>query len=353
MLLRICTALMAVALPALAQTPPDFSNKAFATAVGQMLATDSLADRCPEARQSGTAVAAALKDWQARNSIPSLRQAAEDAQANDTGRQAYQSLKVGVDARLSPLYAQACTALSAWIASPSSTIAGSWSQAAAASRPSTSVTAPVKAAAPVAAPKGVVGYGLIQSSGLGYGGMVTIIYKPVVLFTSGDILLDVKSLANPGGIAADKAANPRRWSTWRKTAGKYEYVGGSGAWRPILNNQIWTEPPTAAGLQGRFVATGGTGNTALGGASAVFTQTTYRFLPGGRLVREGLASSTSEVPGASTVAGSKGERAGRYTIEGLTLKIDYDDGTSDSAVLMTHPKDKDIIWINGIAYTRE
>jgi hypothetical protein len=183
--------------------------------------------------------------------------------------------------------------------------------------------------------------------------MVTVIYKPVVLFTSGDILLDVKSLAEPGGIAADKAANPEHWSTWRKSGGKYEYVGGSGTWRPILNNQVWTQPPSAAGLQGRFVAAGGTGNVAMGGTSAVFTQTTFRFLPGGRLVREGLASSTSEASGASTVTGSKGERAGRYTIDGLTLTIAYDDGSSDSAILMTHPKDKDIIWINGIAYTRE
>jgi hypothetical protein len=201
--------------------------------------------------------------------------------------------------------------------------------------------------------KGVLGYGLIQSSGLGYGGMVTVIYKPVVLFTSGEILLDVKGLAESAGIAADRAGNPGRWSTWRKTGGKYEYAGKSGNWRPILNNQVWAEPPSAAGLQGRFVATGGTGNTALGGTSAVFVQTTYRFLPGGRLVREGLASSTSQASGASTVTGSKGERAGRYTIEGLTLKIVYDDGRQDSAILMTHPTDKDIIWINGIAYTRE
>jgi hypothetical protein len=326
MLLRNCAALavFCVALPVDAWAAADFSDRQFVTAVGQMVATDSLAERCPEARKSGTAVASALKDWERRNAIPALRQAVTAAQADDTCRRTFQTLKVSM-----------------------------WSQAAAVPASSSAAAAPRE----TSVPKGVLGYGLIQSSGLGYGGMVAVIYKPVVLFTSGDILLEVKGLADPGGIAADRAANPARWSTWRKTGGKYEYAGKSGTWRPILNNQVWTEPPSTSALQGRFVATGGTGNTAMGGTSAVFAQTTYRFLPGGRLIREGFASSSSEASGGgsttSVVMGSKGERAGRYTIDGLTLKVTFDDGRQDSAILMTHPTDKDIIWINGIAYTRE
>ncbi|EGF92740.1 hypothetical protein ABI_11770 [Asticcacaulis biprosthecium C19] len=340
--LILIVVLTSVALPVQAQS---FRDEKFATAVGLVVATDALAAHCPEASQPGTASFQALKAWEARNQAEAIRRAATAAQARD-GNRAYQQLQTAVDGKLSPLYAQGCTALATWVGSEPSHAAAHWQAPAAVAKP---VAAPVAkaSAAPV---KGILGYGLIQTTGMGYGGMVTIKFVPVVLFSSGDILLDVKGLSDPAG---HRAANPEDWSSWRKTTGAYEYRGASGQWRPILGNKVWTTLADTSGLHGRFKATGGGGNLAVGGTDAVFVETSYTFLPGGRIVRDGVAGASSSFGSASTVTGANSGRTGRYLIDGLTLKITYDNGAQESLILMTHPDDGGIIWLDGTAYTRD
>ncbi|ESQ93603.1 hypothetical protein ABAC460_00610 [Asticcacaulis sp. AC460] len=335
----LMVALAGIALPAQAQS---FQDEKFATAVGLVVATDALAAHCADAARPGSASYQALKTWEARNQAPAVRQAATTAQAREGG-QAYRQLQAAVDGKLSPLYAQGCAALATWIRSDQANIAAHWQP------PVVAAAAPAAAKVSAAPVKGILGYGLIQTAGMGYGGMVTIKFVPAVLFSSGDILLDVTGLSDP---AAHRAANPDDWSNWRKTGGIYEYRGASGQWRPILGNKVWTQVPDTSGLQGRFTATGGGGNLAVGGTDAVFVETSYSFLPGGRMVRDGVASASSSFGDTSTVTGASGGRPGRYVIEGLALKITYDDGHRESRVLMTHPDDKDIIWLDGTAYIR-
>jgi len=347
----VVLSLLTVALaPGARAAAPDFTDKAFVTTAAQVATVDVLASHCPDAQKPGTAVHGALQAWEARNHAGVLRGMMA---ATAEGRTGFQTIKDKLEGRMAPVLGQACAALTQWLASPSAEIdAGYRAQLAGGvlATPSAVMPAPARAKAQV---QGITGYGLIQSYGLGYGGMMVVRYEPAVLFVSGDILLDVTGLANPDGIVADKAAHPDHWSKWRKTGSTYEYASRSGKWNGLVNNQIWTTPPSSAGLSGRFTATGGGGDMALGGTSAVFTQTSYTFQPGGRVTREGLASATSEAGGASTVSGSHGDRSGRFTIDGLTLTITYDDGRRDTAILMTHPTDKDIIWIDGVAYTRE
>ncbi len=166
---------------------------------------------------------------------------------------------------------------------------------------------------PAAAQSAITGYGLILSYGFGYGGMVIAKYEPAVLFTSGDILLDVEAMAEPQALDSDKQAHPDHWSQWRRTGATYEYRTKSGKWNQVAGNKVWATPPVAK-LSGAFEHVGGGGNLAFGGTSAVFTQSTYNFQPGGRVVRRGLASAGSEVEGGGsttrTTTASHGEQVG-------------------------------------------
>lgn len=357
-LLRPAVFVALILAPAAARAATsDFSDRAFANAVAVVVAADDLAAHCPDAGRPGTVAYQAWTKWQLDNVAEGVRRAADAAAAEAPMRSAYAKLKAGVDAKLSPIYGMGCTALTAWIGSADAVVDPAvrarlgGTVAAAAPVP---VPVPVSEAAPKsaikAAPADILGYGLTQSYGMGYGGMIIVKFEPAVLFGSGEILLDADGLKD---VAADKAANPDHWSIWRTSGGVYEYRTESGKWNPILNNQVWRTPPSTVGLQGRFTATGGGGNTAMGGTSAVFVETSYTFLPGGRLERDGVASSTAQASDVSTVAGSHTGRQGRYAIDGLNLKISYDDGRQETVILMTHPKDKDIIWIDGTAYIRK
>jgi len=340
---------LVLAAPGVRAAQPDFADKTFVTAAVQVATVDVLVSHCAEAARPGTAVHDAAAAWTTRNHADGLRRLTASTAEGRTG---YQAIKDKLEARMAPVLGQACEALSQWLASPAAEIdAGYRAQLANDTQPTPpKPSPPAKAKAPV---QGITGYGLIQYYGMGYGGMMVVRYDPAILFASGDILLDVTGLADPGGVVADKVAHPDHWSKWRRSGGSYEYLSRSGKWNRLVNNQVWTTPPSAAGLTGRFTATGGGGNTAVGGTSAVFTQTSYTFQPDRRVTREGLASATSEAGSASTVASGHGNRSGRFTIDGLNLTITYEDGRRDTAILMTHPTDANIIWIDGVAYTRE
>ena len=44
---------------------------------------------------------------------------------------------------------------------------------------------------------------------------------------------------------------------------------------------------------------------------------------------------------------------GQYRIDGLTLFIDYDDGSAESRIIITDPGDQDgAIWLDGFGYKR-
>jgi hypothetical protein len=331
---------------------PSFSDTALANAVGRILMTDLLRERCPSAGQGQ--LAAGVADWERRNRAAEVRRAVEVARRDPQEDAQYLKARAGMEQALSAVKGQECEGLKQWIASPQSDIA--W-------RATTTTTSPRPAPAPAnrpqlpATPANIQGYALIQTYGLGYGGMMVVRFEPVVLFRSGDLLMDLKGLAAPGGVAAYRRSNPENWSRWRLAGGTYEYAKKDGSWGKISGNKVWSSPPTGR-LAGAYVRTTGAGNLAMGGTSAVFAQTAYEFRPGGRVLRRGFSSASTSVEGGgsrtSTVTGANaGPKTGRYTVSGVMMTIAYDDGETERATLMTHPTDPDIIWLDGYEYIRE
>jgi len=346
----------------------DFKDERFADAVGSLVVTDTLRAQCPSA--GAAPLAPRLADWERENRIADLRAAIANARKAPGGEDQYRKLQSSTAMLAPAVFGRGCEGLDKWLSRPEAKLAGSFDggarpapAAAPTGRPapaavSTAVSSPAAPAPAAPAITGdVLGYGLIQTYGSGYGGMVTVKFTPVVLFRSGEILTDMKGMTAPGGLAADRRANPGRWSKWRQQGGVYQYQNRSGEWRPVNGNKVWTTPPNA-NLSGKYVSTGGGGNLSVGGSDAVFVERSYTFQPGGRVTLGGFSSASSSFEGggsrSSTVTNARRPaKTGRYTVSGLTMTIAYDDGGSDQVLLMTYPTDPDIIWINGEAYTKD
>jgi len=338
----LCAAFLIIGA-GMAAPPLDMQDRQVLEAIGTLIAVDHLRAHCASAAQPP--LADRVRTWDAAGGAR-LRSAIAATRQDPKADALYRDMERRMGAALAPHDAQACVLLASSLGTPPAPPGLSG----ATSRPPAQEKA--GAAPPAASRPGdrIAAFGMLLNYGMGYGGMIVASYDPIVLFADGSILTEIKGLADP---AADRRANPAHWSRWRQTGGRYEYLTRGGKWDAIPAEQVWTSPPNASRLTGRFTHIGGGGNVALGGTSAVFAQTSYTFLPGGRLTREGVASASSEAGETRTVTGSRsGARSGRYSIRGFTIDVQYGDGQREQMVLMTHPRDPNIIWLDGTSYTR-
>jgi hypothetical protein len=185
---------------------------------------------------------------------------------------------------------------------------------------------------------------------MGMGGFIMLDIYPLVLFKSGEALTDVQGLLFPAGTAAHRAAHPDDWTRWRRAAGKIQLLKEQ-KWEELHYNTFERLPPDLR-LAGLFRQTGGTGNLAVGGNQSVVVVDDYRFGADGSVTRSGAFGSQAAAGDTSVVtSGRKGERRGRYRVDGLTLRIDYEDGGSEQRILIADPKDPTgTIWLDGEPY---
>ncbi|MBM3484904.1 MAG: hypothetical protein FJX66_16650, partial [Alphaproteobacteria bacterium] len=198
----------------------------------------------------------------------------------------------------------------------------------------------------------IEGFGFDQRPVIGNGGMIMLDIYPVVLFKDGRLLTDVGGLDFAGGIEAHQQENPRAWTRWRKSDGRFELLGGD-KWRPFAFNAIYDKVPPGFRLTGRYDTMANTGNIAIGGTDSVTVWEAYEFWPGGEVIKGRTAGA--DVAGGdyrTTAQATSPDRRDRYSIDGLTLSITYDDGASESVILVTDPKDPDVIWLNGRGFVK-
>ncbi len=188
--------------------------------------------------------------------------------------------------------------------------------------------------------------------GIGFGGFMTVDVVPVVLFTSGDALLEIEQLSLVGSIEEGRAHDPEAWSRWRRQGGAIQ-IERSAGWEDLPFTATYAALPPGFELSGRYLSLGGGGDIAFGGTTSVAAWTEYTFLPGGVVVRDGGAGGRSEFGNSSVaVASLPPDQRGRYTIDGIMLSLLFDDGTLHSYVLVTDPDDAgSVIWLDGVAYS--
>jgi hypothetical protein len=179
----------------------------------------------------------------------------------------------------------------------------------------------------------------------GYGGVTMDIY-PVLLFRNGDLLMDVSALAYAGGLEAHKKSKPDKWQKWRRNDGKLQRSGSEG-WRDLAFQVSYPKLPDDFSLNGKFRSTSGIGTA----GESVVAWRQYQFSANGQVEREAGVGSNSKVANGSTVSKTVApNRKGSYRVEGLMLRMAYDDGSNESYVLVTDPKDPRAIWLDGVGY---
>lgn len=220
--------------------------------------------------------------------------------------------------------------------------------------------APAPAAVPAIAPPAptdvlaaIDSIGFHTRAKMGIGGFITLDVFPVLMLRSGELVKDVAALRAPGGLEAHRAAHPAAWTRWRRQGGSLELLTDDG-WKPLAYQTSYAALPANLVLDGGFRALGGAGNVALGGSDSVAAWDAYRFAPDGRVERSGGAGASAAFGNAGvTTRSTAASRRGRYRIDGLTLVIDYDDGSREQRILVIDPNAPDkALWLDGTGYVR-
>ncbi|MEP6491666.1 MAG: hypothetical protein ABJF01_03245, partial [bacterium] len=196
-------------------------------------------------------------------------------------------------------------------------------------------------------------FGFDSRMKMGVGGFMTADIYPVVLFRNGDALTDVAGLSLPGGVDVHKRTHPGAWTRWRRDGGKLQVTGKNG-WKTLAFQSTYPRLPDGFTLDGLFRSLSGAGTLAAGGSQEVVAWNTYRFWPDGRVVRGNGAGGRSEAGDVSvTTASMPPNQRGRYRVDGLMLRISYDDGSTEDRILITDPASaKSSIWLDGVGYAR-
>jgi hypothetical protein len=327
-------------------------DRAFAADVVSLLGVDALDRRCADAGGPDAGTLAARDAWSSRPATRRLR-AAVDALGDDAaeaGRLA--QARRAVDEGLAAVPdAQSCAALGRLLALPSTRFPSQGDDAppvdAAPATPRASGV-PTATSARATIDRGAIArFGFHSRARLGVGGFVTVQVYPVVLFGDGRALVEITGLA-PGA-----RTDPDDWTRWREHAGRVQLLA-DGEWKDLHFQRTYPRLPAGFALEGRFRALAGTGNVAQGGSDSVAAWREFTFTREGRVTRQGGAGAFVAAGEASTASAARAAtRSGRWRIDGLDLRIDYDDGGTETLLLVTDPEDpRSAIWLDGEGWVR-
>ncbi len=375
----------------------DITDRAFLEAAVVVMGYDMFAARCTEQAAFTSQESSQLATWRQRNEIDLVRARMEQLETVPDTRQKFDETRDAFGRRFASVTdRKACAATLALVAEPGAQIAqnspamlnalraragvksvtelpvsttpkstfttpAASIPAATSAPPETSASTAAGTGTP-AAGSGTTGsalarrieaFGFDTRAQMGVGGFIGLAVYPVVLFRDGVALTDVEGLGFPDGIDAHRAAHPAKWTRWRKQGGEIQLMK-KGEWDKLAFRRTYSTLPADFRLNGRFRRLSGTGNVAVGGASSVSVMTDYVFAADGRVARDNVVGSTASAGDKSVVTSRVApNRRGRYTIDGITLRIRFDDGSQESRILVTDPADpKRAIWFDGDGYVQ-
>lgn len=302
-------------------------------------------------RQGGfkPADAATLQRWQHRQDVVAARARLPQIDAEPARRREVDQAVETIVRRIAAKSPDACAAALASARTPEAQFATATATAAAAAPapPPAPPPAPLASVDPAVLAR-IEGFAFDSRAAMGIGGFLTTEIFPVVLFRDGQLLRDVEGLLAPGGIDAHRRAHPQEWSRWRR-AGRELQAEDDKGWSKLPFDTFYTTLPNGFKLDGLYRRLGGGGNVAVGGTASVAVWNEFRFESDGRVSQGGGAGGRTEAGNTSVVTRhAAAGRQGRYRVEGLMLRIRWDDGSEESHVLIADPKDPTgVIWIDG------
>jgi len=343
---------------ALAQSPA-LTDRAFAEAAATVMTFDYLTERC---RANGGLSAAAAKrvvSWESDNQVERIRAriVALSEDANDQAK--LQSLRASMREKFAPIdAAHSCAAALATTTLPEAQFATNNPDMLAALAGTPRVATQPSAGAPEAVARlaaRIDSFAFDSRMRMGVGGALYPVPVPVVLFRDGQALTDVQGLGFAGGLDAHRRAHAAAWTRWRRSGGRLQLQSAESGWRNLAYNVAYSTLPAGFVLDGVYRSLSGSGTAAIGGTDSVAAWRDYAFAPNGQVVRGGGAGAYAAIAGGSTaVSGIAASRRGRYRIEGIVLKIQYEDGSREERIIVTNPQDgRAAIWLNGTGYSRQ
>jgi hypothetical protein len=180
--------------------------------------------------------------------------------------------------------------------------------------------------------------------GYGVGGAVVSEYTPYLLLNDGSLYSNPVVSPYEFDVALSKQKEPKKWGTW-KISGNAITV----TW-PARNkterwekNWFWARP--AAGnekIEGAYISASGASNGAMGGNVMTVSSKNILFNNLGRFALTSIAVSNNNYTDYSiaTSAYSKRDEAGAYSLNGYSIELKFNNGTTMRRAFYFYPKDK-------------
>lgn len=201
--------------------------------------------------------------------------------------------------------------------------------------------------------KGIETIGFYTRTEMGAGGYFNFVPAPMVLFKSGDALRDMKQLADPAGLEANKSAHASAWTKWRRNGGVLESLESNNTWKKLPYPKTYDRLAKGFKLSGRYTRLSGTGNVAFGGGSSVTAWSELVFDRNGTFrTSDGGSASSVDASSSAFATGTHPEEGGTYEIEGYVLTLRYADGHAVYRMITTDASDPKAIWLDGFSYTQ-
>jgi hypothetical protein len=213
-----------------------------------------------------------------------------------------------------------------------------------------------------AAAEGVYFY---RGTSFGYGGMMIMTFRPVVLFRDHSYYEIDEAPLEDLDLARERAARPTRFGRWTQQGSTFTLIDDKGRGHDYAmgtGNFFKTYPASgAAGLAGSYANVSGGGNSAVGGTTGYLADSRMNFSPDGSFTTgQSVAFSQSpEQTGVSITARSRNpvKSAGRYATDRYTLTLSTPDGRQQRQFFCfasdgrTGAIDRGMIFIGDSGYT--
>ena len=200
------------------------------------------------------------------------------------------------------------------------------------------VTNPVKGLKPTEI-KGVV---INLEYGYGVGGAVTSEYTPYLLLNDGSLYSNPVISPYEFDVALSKQKEPQKWGKWKLNGNAITVTwparNKTERWE---KNWFWARP--AAGnekIEGAYVSVS-PGGTSMGGNVMTVSSKNILFNNSGRFALAGVSVAGNYTDyGISTSAYSKRDEAGSYALNGYSIELRFNNGTTMRRAFYFYPKDK-------------
>lgn len=348
----------------------DDTQKEFANVATYLVVFDYLAQQCEQNSGFNSADSAKIEDWRKQNNVEQVRAYLTEFEQKPSNKKTIDNARQSVKSQFESSNIDSCQAAMQSIASPQAQFTrsaphfmaslGQTKQSSAQQATPTPQIVRKNQVSQVKNPKSlkalaaqIDSFAFNARPKMGVGGFIMLDIYPVVLFKNGDLLDNIEGLNYNGNMADYKKSKPDDWSSWRKSLGKLQIKGEKG-WENLEFQDTYKQLPNDFRLNGLFYSASGTGNVAFGGNQSVTVWDEYLFSNDGRVVKGGGSGSSAASGDISVVSKSVADnQRGKYHIDGLILMLNFDDGSSESHILVTDPKDpKSVIWLDGASYVR-